>query len=473
MKHLNRTSKLIPLLLCLALLLPAAAARAQDAPFNGVVTRNTVEIRSGAGLAFYEVGQLDKNQVVKVEEVLFNNTWYKIQVPPGIYSYISKAFVDAQGDGTTGVINSNETEVLAASLRGPGVSYRVQTLLGRGTQVKIVEEEGSYYKVAPPAGAYVFIPAGTLRVATAADMVPAPEQPEAEEPTEQPEAEEPAETPAEPTEQTPDQTPTETPDQTPAEQPGEGERPMPQPGNGDTDPTPPIETPEEPEGETPDPVDTPDPVETPEEPVEGEQPEPGPEAPPQGGLPPAPDVVVQTQARSEALIAAELELLPYFHLPLEERPLDELERRYTKVAAENELGKVDQQIVEIRLRGIQSQRRALAAILRSREARETQQPPAREPAQAELPEAPADYSEVGILGISTQYDGGDLPQLYRLISPSGRTIAYIEPGDHINTATMLDKLVGVVGPRRYDPALKLHIIRVERADVLTSRAEDE
>jgi len=456
MNQRNQSTKLLPLLIAFALLLPAAAALAQDAPFNGVVTRNTVEIRSGAGLAFYEVGQLDKNQVVKVEEVLFNNTWYKIQVPPGIYSYISKAFVDAQGDGTSGVINANETEVLAASLRGPGVSYRVQTLLDRGTRVKIIEEEGSYYKVAPPAGAFVFIPAGTLRVATAADMVPAPGNPEAEQP-------------AEPEVETPEQNPVEPP----AETPGEGETPRPMPpvteGQGNPDPAP-IETPEQPEVETPDPVEPP--VEQPEEPETTDPAEPVEPVEPEVALPPAPDVQVETPARSEALKAAELELLPYFHLPLDERPLDELERRYLKVAAENELGKVDVQIVEIRLRAIQSQREVLATIMRSRQARETQRPRTEVPTEEEVPKAPADYSAVGTLGISTVYNGVDMPQLYRLIDPSGRTIAYIEPGDKIDSSIMLDKLVGVVGPRRYDPALKLHIIRVERADVLTSQTTE-
>ncbi|CAN0364880.1 unnamed protein product, partial [Ectocarpus sp. 4 AP-2014] len=84
------------------LLLPGKAAVAQDAPFTGVVTQNSVDIRSGAGLAFYVVGELGRNDVVRVEEVLFNNTWYKIQVPQGIYSYVSKAFIDAQGDGSAG-----------------------------------------------------------------------------------------------------------------------------------------------------------------------------------------------------------------------------------------------------------------------------------------------------------------------------------------------------------------------------------
>ncbi|MEM1353307.1 MAG: hypothetical protein AAGH88_00340 [Planctomycetota bacterium] len=459
-------SNWLSLLAILSLLTHASAGLAQDAPFTGVITRNTVEIRSGAGLAFYEVGQLEKNQVVRVEEILFNNAWYKIRVPEGIYSYISKAFVNAQGDGSIGVISDNETEVLAASLRGPGVSYRVQTLLDRGTRVTIVAEEGSYYKVEPPEDAYVFIPAGTLRVATAAD-IQTDENPQAQQPTEQ-ETDEPTETPQDPPNE----------NDTPQQEPGEGEPPAhtegesegETEGEGETETVPePIDPPAQPEEGTTDPADPPAGTDTETEAGTHEQGTPREAA---SELPPAPEVEVSTQARSEALKAVEMELLPYFYLPLEDRPLSELERRYRRVAAENELGRVDQQIVAIRLRAIQSQQRALEAIMRSRQARESQPVPERDPVEADLPQAPVSYSEVGILGISTQYDGTNLPLLYRLISPSGRTIAYIEPGDHIDTGTMLDNLVGVVGPRRYDTRLKLHVITVERADVLTPRDEE-
>ena len=85
-----------------------------------------------------------------------------IKPPADVYSYISKAFVDAQGDGTTGVVNADGTQFYAASLEGPGESYKVQDTLKRGDKVTIVAEEGSFYKVASPTDAYVFVRPGMI-----------------------------------------------------------------------------------------------------------------------------------------------------------------------------------------------------------------------------------------------------------------------------------------------------------------------
>ena len=78
--------------------------------------------RAGAGRSFYSVGELKKGTPVTVDEVVFG--WYKIKPPQGIYSYISRAFVDAYGDGKTGKVNTNRAAVRASSVNGPGESYR-------------------------------------------------------------------------------------------------------------------------------------------------------------------------------------------------------------------------------------------------------------------------------------------------------------------------------------------------------------
>lgn len=145
-------------------------ASAQEAPFIGVVTKSDVDVRSGAGRAYYVVGELKEGDMVRVEKILFNKTWYQIRVPQGVNSYISKAFVDAQGDGSKGTINADRTPFNAASLRGPGESYREQGMLSKGDTVTILAEEGNFYKVEPPKDAFVFIAAGTLREATAKDL---------------------------------------------------------------------------------------------------------------------------------------------------------------------------------------------------------------------------------------------------------------------------------------------------------------
>lgn len=82
-------------------------------------------------------------------------------------------------------------------------------------------------------------------------------------------------------------------------------------------------------------------------------------------------------------------------------------------------------------------------------------------------DAEAEYTAVGRLGSSTIYDGRRLPHLKRLRAPgSGRTVAYLMPDDGFDLDGMLGQLIGVVGERRYEPALRLHVIEPRRIDIL-------
>lgn len=140
------------------LLRPAAG---QEVPFVAEIIDEKVSVRAGAGRSFYVVGELSGGQQVTVDEVVFG--WYKIEPPDGTYSYISRAFVDAFGDGKTGKVNTVRAAVRAASIKGTEDSYRRQIDLMQGEQVQIVGQESSFYRVLPPVGAYVFLPPGSVR----------------------------------------------------------------------------------------------------------------------------------------------------------------------------------------------------------------------------------------------------------------------------------------------------------------------
>ena len=164
---------------CLAagLVLAVKPCLAQETTaFEGVVVEDDVKARAGSGRTFYIVGSVPKDTKVQVEDVLFG--WNKIAAPQGMFSYISKAFVDAKGDGKTGQVNRDRAPVTAASLDGPGDSYRQQLELGKNDQVTIVGEEGSFYKILPPAiegkTAYVYLPPGSVRRASLPDPTPTP-----------------------------------------------------------------------------------------------------------------------------------------------------------------------------------------------------------------------------------------------------------------------------------------------------------
>jgi hypothetical protein len=158
----------------------AAPVRAQEVPFEGTISEDDVKVRAGAGRTFYIVGSLPKGTKVTVDEVIFG--WHKVQPTTGVYSYISKAFVDAKGDGKVGEVNKDASPVNAASLDGPGDSYRNQLNLNKGDTVQIVGEDGSFYKIAPPnlgatKRAYVYLPPGSIRREVAESAKPQPVTP--------------------------------------------------------------------------------------------------------------------------------------------------------------------------------------------------------------------------------------------------------------------------------------------------------
>ncbi|MEX2670789.1 MAG: SH3 domain-containing protein [Phycisphaeraceae bacterium] len=162
----------------LLFLIPSAFAQAQNAepPFTGITTGDNLNVRAGAGDNYYVVLQLERGSVVEVRDELFG--WYQIVPPEGAYSYISKAFVNATGDGTTGVVNANRVRVRAPSPAGPSKSYRTQITLNDGDPVAIIDEADGYYRVKPPEGAFLFVsnefvqPATDRQIAEARGVVP-------------------------------------------------------------------------------------------------------------------------------------------------------------------------------------------------------------------------------------------------------------------------------------------------------------
>jgi hypothetical protein len=419
-----------------------AQATAQEVPYTGVVIQNQTDARAGAADRFYRVGELNKGQLVRVEEVIVG--WYKIVPPQGIYSYISKAFVDAQGDGSSGVVNTDRSKAYAADINGPAGSYRVQAILNEGDGVQIVAEEGSHYKIVAPPNAYVYLPPGSVRRALAVEAAaePArPEEPAAPEPADEPQ-------PAEPQPQPDVEAPAEPPAAVPVE-------PEPQPVvQAPTEPpvVPPAETPAEPRAlpEQPQPTavtqtESGDPSEQALQDMLNEP------------APAEPAAAVQVQSLAEL----EVQVQAMADLPLEDRPLDEMIARYEALQAAGGLGQTDAYRVASRLASLRHDReiaRGLIAIAKAAEP---------EPQADTQPAESVNYEAVGRLLASSVYNGKTLPRMYRLADPAtGRAVAYIRPGGPVDTTRFLGRLVGVQGDRTYDPALKLKVITVKRIDAL-------
>jgi SH3-like domain-containing protein len=112
-------------------------------------------VRCGPAESYYPTMKLDKGARVTVVGMKLD--WLKIVPPDGSFCYISKAFVDRNGDGTAGKVNKDAVNVRAGSTLN---SLKVVPLcqLSIGMDVKILGEQDEYYKIVPPEGkAFVYV----------------------------------------------------------------------------------------------------------------------------------------------------------------------------------------------------------------------------------------------------------------------------------------------------------------------------
>lgn len=138
---------------------PAATAPAEPAvqPFVGQVTADRVYVRSGPGVNYYEMGQLNKGDLVSV--VGGRSRWYQIAPPAGTFALIAKEFVQVDPDNKVGTVKTNGdyVNVRAGSALQPNSSYAVLTVVKNGTKLDIVGSTDKHYKILPPDKAFVYI----------------------------------------------------------------------------------------------------------------------------------------------------------------------------------------------------------------------------------------------------------------------------------------------------------------------------
>lgn len=455
------TRSLYPIL---ALLLIAAhshltpALFAQEVPFDGIVAEDDVKVRAGAGRTFYIVGSLPKGTKVTVDEVIFG--WNKVVPAAGVHSYISKAFVDAKGDGKDGVVNRDRAPVNAASLDGPGDSYRHQLDLGKGDSVKIVGEEGSFYKILPPTldgtkKAYVYLPPGSVRREVV--DVPKPATPEIK-PEVKPEIK-PDVTSPEVTKPVPPVTPTTptTPEVKPEIKPEVITPAVP------TAPA----TPVTPEVITPAVPVTPTTPTTPATPVAPADTKGSPLTPAEILGVPTPASLQKFEANHEAIKSLEVQMSESLRLPIAKQPIDELLAAYQTATNLQGTTAQDKFVCQMRIAQLTRIQKVQAAVKSSQV--DLAADPAAEKEKPQGPDAQraANYNATGQLLASSVYDGVRLPQLFRVVEPSSnRTIVYVRPGKEFETPKALGRLVGITGKIRFDSSLNLRIIEVEKLDIL-------
>ena len=127
-------------------------------PYVAEITADNVNVRSGPGTNYYSCGKLNVADRVKVVGSQFS--WSHIVPPASSLSWISKQYVSIDlNNPRTGIVTGDGVRVYAGSNRlKPMHSTTVQLKLNKGDTVQLLgEEKGDYYKIAPPAGAYLWV----------------------------------------------------------------------------------------------------------------------------------------------------------------------------------------------------------------------------------------------------------------------------------------------------------------------------
>jgi uncharacterized protein YgiM (DUF1202 family) len=377
-----------------------------------VVNADAVVVRSGPGENYYPTMKLDKGAKVTVVGHKFG--WLKVTPPEGSFSYIGKAFVTRNGDGTTGKVSANDVRVRAGSALNEMVSI-VQAQLSNGAEVQIIGEKNEFFLIKPPAGAFVYINEKYL------DPIPqGAEQPQVA---------------------TNDQQNT-----------GTGAAPAPMPGDtGATATQPPVENGT---GTTPAP--------TGEQVAGGATTQPSPTGEQVAGAPTTQPNTLTADAQFDAL---EAEFKAMSDKPIEQQNVAELTASYQKLIASPELPESMKRIADYRVKmlGLRAQAKAEFAQAKEMQAEAAKRQQALKAEKEELEEQIKKtevvvYAAVGTLQTSSLQNGtGGL--LYRLTDPStSRTIVYLRSDDSSKYGAMVGKFIGVKGEVTSESALQMKVV---------------
>ena len=154
----------------------AIASNAISYPYLAKPVSPNVNIRSGGGTAYYSCGKLKLNENVTV--VAQEYGWAKIVPPKGSFSWIAKKYVKTDpSNPNVGIVSANDVRVWVGSPEYDALtSSTTQTKLSK-KNLDVVEllgaEDNEYLKIAPPAGAYLYVFASNLNYIGPVGAIPA------------------------------------------------------------------------------------------------------------------------------------------------------------------------------------------------------------------------------------------------------------------------------------------------------------
>jgi hypothetical protein len=419
-----------------ALLLAMAPTplRAEDEPevpnakfnFIGEINGNGVSVRSGPNENYYPTGKLDKGARVKVVGIRFN--WLKIEPPEGSFSYIGRAFVDRHGDGKAGKVN-NTANIRAGSSMNP-MKTTIQTKLVAGADVKILGEEDEYYKIEPPAGAYLYVSQQFVRPIGPADGIAAAE------------------------------------------------------GAASAGAAPAASDAQANAGASTDPSNASKPAQSDVDAANRRTAEalaaiPGTPSPSAAGAATQPGITDQqatqpataVSASDEKFEALEAEFAEASRKPVLDQPIADFVARYQQASQDDRLPESLKRIADARLAALKVRDEAKTQLLATRKSQDEMKQrnqalvAERQELAERIKETQVDfYTAVGTLRPSSLQQGPQGTILYRLTDPdTGRTLVYLRSADKTQLSGLLNQFVGVRGELRKDALLRLNVIQPTEA----------
>ncbi|RDY24755.1 mannosyl-glycoprotein endo-beta-N-acetylglucosamidase [Romboutsia maritimum] len=128
-------------------MLPMMFTNAHAAGETGIVTANSLNVRSKAGTNYSVLFTVKKDDVVMITDS--SNGWYKIKTNLGKEGWASSNYIKKVNSSTqTMTQNKKQVSISRLNMRsGASTSYRVITVLTKGSTVEIMSESNGWAKI--------------------------------------------------------------------------------------------------------------------------------------------------------------------------------------------------------------------------------------------------------------------------------------------------------------------------------------
>jgi len=126
------------------------AENSAKSEYTGIVTADSVNLRSGPGINFEILRKLDKDTLILV--LGKKGKWLKIKLPRNSKAFVFKKFLKL-GTEKNAIISGNRVNIRA----GDGQNFNVIGQLNNNDKVEVLESKGEWVRIYPDKNCYAWI----------------------------------------------------------------------------------------------------------------------------------------------------------------------------------------------------------------------------------------------------------------------------------------------------------------------------